>query len=57
MNERLNLKNYSVDSLRERLPQWGVEPYRAEQIAKALVRYRGATAERYAVKRRWSAKR
>ena len=33
MNERLNLKDYSIDSLRERLPQWGLEPYRAEQIA------------------------
>ncbi len=36
MNERLNLKNYSIDSLRERLPQWGLEPYRAEQIAAWL---------------------
>jgi len=36
MNERLNLKNYSIDTLRERLPQWGLEPYRAEQIAAWL---------------------
>ena len=36
MNERLNLKNYSIDSLRERLPRWGLEPYRAEQIAAWL---------------------
>lgn len=36
MNERFNLKNHSIDSLRERLPQWGLEPYRAEQIAAWL---------------------
>ena len=32
-DDRLQIKNYSIESLRERLPQLGIEPYRADQIA------------------------
>jgi 23S rRNA (adenine2503-C2)-methyltransferase len=39
MRERPNLKDYSIDALRERLARDGIEPYRAEQIARWL--YRG----------------
>ncbi len=33
MSERPNLKNYSIKALRRRMSAWGLEPWRAEQIA------------------------
>jgi 23S rRNA (adenine2503-C2)-methyltransferase len=38
MRERPNLKDYSIEALRERLARDGLEPYRAEQIARWLYR-------------------
>jgi 23S rRNA (adenine2503-C2)-methyltransferase len=38
MRERPNLKDYSIETLRERLARDGLEPYRAEQIAHWLYR-------------------
>jgi 23S rRNA (adenine2503-C2)-methyltransferase len=38
MRERPNLKDYSIEALRERFARDGLEPYRAEQIAHWLYR-------------------
>jgi len=38
MQRRQNLKDHSIDGLRERLAQDGLEPYRADQIAHWLYR-------------------
>ena len=38
MGERPNLKNHSIETLRERFARDGFEPYRAEQIAGWLYR-------------------